>query len=302
MAGRRRQLLRDLAIPALAALLSFTAMPAAQALVPYVYIPRSQELEGAGLGIAQAANRLLRLGQAEDAARLAELTVRLLPQDPRGWLLLAEAELRSNHNSKALVALTRAKELDPRNPGIWFAEGSLALRRGQPQEALGLLQQGLKLDGKNSGAYFDLGNAYLLLHRPGDALSAFERASGLRGDFWEAINNQGLVLFEQGQRGAAISRWRRVLSIKADVAETSLALAAGLFVSESGQRAEAVRLAEKALAKDPNYVLDSHQKEQLWGVKMRAAARQLLAQPELKTAVERAQANATPGAEAEDDG
>ncbi len=51
----------------------------ARALVPYVYVPPSQELEGAGLGIAQAAGRLLRLGQAEDAARLAALTVQLLP-------------------------------------------------------------------------------------------------------------------------------------------------------------------------------------------------------------------------------
>jgi hypothetical protein len=67
----------------------------ARALVPYVYLPKNEELEGAGMGIAQAAARLLRLGQAEDAARLAELTVRLLPSDPRGWVLLAEAQLRN---------------------------------------------------------------------------------------------------------------------------------------------------------------------------------------------------------------
>ena len=50
--------------------------PAARALVPFVYLPQSKELEGAGLGIAQAAARLLRVGQAEDAARLAELGYR----------------------------------------------------------------------------------------------------------------------------------------------------------------------------------------------------------------------------------
>ena len=299
MARRRRQLLRFLAVPSLAALLSLAALPPAQAMVPYVYLPRSSELEGAGLGIAQAATRLLRLGQAEDAARLAALTVRLLPQDPRGWVLLAEAELRSNHTDQAQVALSRAKELDPRNPGIWFAEGSLALRRSKPQEALGLLQQGLRLDSKNSGAYFDLGNAYLLLHRPSDALTAFERASGLRADFWEAINNQGLVLFEQGRRNEAIQRWNRVLSIKPGVAETSLALASALF-AENAKRSEAIQLAERALASEPNYVLDSYQKDQLWGDKMRTAARQLLSQPELKAAVERAQANASPGTDPED--
>ncbi|MEB3270624.1 MAG: tetratricopeptide repeat protein [Synechococcus sp.] len=273
----------------------------ARALVPYVYVPPSQELEGAGLGIAQAAGRLLRLGQAEDAARLAALTVQLLPDDPRGWLLLAEAQLRSNQLKEASEALVKAKELDPRNPGIWFAQGSLALRNGNPSEAVGLLQQGLKLDGRNAGAYFDLGNAHLLLGDPGAALGAFERASGLRRDFWEAINNQGLVLYEQGRNREAIDRWRRVLKIRPEAAEPMLALAAGLYGAGAPEQAEARELAARALDEEPNYVLDSFQKEQLWGDKLRASTRLLLADPELKAAVERANANADGGTGSEDD-
>jgi cytochrome c-type biogenesis protein CcmH/NrfG len=265
----------------------------ARALVPYVYLPKEKELEGAGLGIAQAATRLLRLGQAEDAARLAELTVRLLPGDPRGWMLLAEAQLRSNKIDKALYALGRAKQLDPNFPGIWFAEGSLALRKGKPQEAIPLLRKGLQLDAKNSGAYFDLGNAQLMLNQPALALESYGRAAKLRGDFWEAINNQGLVLFETGNPKQAIERWRKVLKIKPDVAETSLALAAALQNQGPQARQEALQLAENSLAEEPNYVLDSYQKEQLWGTKLRAATRQLLALPELKAVVERALLNAT---------
>ena len=83
-------------------LLLTTGLPA-KALVPYVYVPQRQELEGAGMGIAQAAARLLRLGQAGDAARLAALTVQLLPEDPRGWVLLAEAQLRSNQLEHCLL-------------------------------------------------------------------------------------------------------------------------------------------------------------------------------------------------------
>ncbi len=289
--GRRRWQLFS-SLPLAGVLLLGTITPA-KALVPYVYLPQTKELEGAGLGIAQAAARLLRLGQAEDAARLAELTVRLLPNDPRGWVLLAEAQLRSNQADKALVALARAKRLDPSNPGIWFAEGSLALRNGKPADAIGLLRKGLQLDSRNAGAHFDLGNAHLLLNRPGEALAAFEKASGLRKDFWEAVNNQGLVLYESGRRKDAIERWRKVLAIKSDVAETSLAMAAALFQSGPQNRAEAVKLAENALAEDPNYVLDAYQKEQLWGAQLRAATKQLLALPELRPAVERATANAS---------
>ncbi|MFN9619959.1 MAG: tetratricopeptide repeat protein [Synechococcaceae cyanobacterium] len=268
----------------------------ARAMVPYVYVPPERDLEAAGLGIAQAAARLLRLGQAEEAARLAELTVRLLPGDPRGWVLLAEAQLRSDRIDKALWALGKAKQLDPQNPGIWFAEGSLALRNQKPQEAIELLNRGLQLEGRNAGAHFDLGNAQLLLGQSERALGSYEKAAKLRRDFWEAINNQGLVLWELGRRPAALERWRQVLRIKPDVPETSLALAAGLFASDSaGQRAEALRLAEMALNEEPNYVLDSYQSEQLWGEKLRGDTRRLLSQPELKLVVERAMANATAG-------
>jgi tetratricopeptide (TPR) repeat protein len=278
-------------------------MPAARAnFVPYVYVPQRVELEGAGLGIAQAAARLLRVGQANEAARLAALTVQLLPDDPRGWLLLAEAQLRSKQLKEAGIALAQAKQLDPRNPGIWFAQGSLALREGKPKDAIGLLEQGLKWDGKNAGAYFDIGNAHIQLAQSAAALVAFEKAASLRQGFWEAINNQGLVLFDQGKTKDAIGRWRQVLKLKPDAAEPTLALATGLFSQSLANRQEALELANKALTGDPNYVLDSYQKDQLWGPKLRQATQELLRQNELKSTVERAKANANPDGDTGDDG
>jgi tetratricopeptide (TPR) repeat protein len=242
----------------------------------------------------------LRIGQAEDAARLAALTVQLIPADPRGWVLLAEAQLRSGQNKEAGTSLARARELDPRNPGILFAQGSLALKQSQPQQAVELIRQGLKLDDKNAGAYFDLGNAYILMGKGGDALASFERASGLRGDFWEAINNQALVLFEQRKDDAAIQRWRRVLKINPTASEPMLALASALNSRQPGN-SESLELAHKALAGEPNYVLDSYQKEQLWGSRLRAATATLLSQPALKGDVERAQANAGGGGGSDDE-
>ncbi|MFM9103900.1 MAG: tetratricopeptide repeat protein [Cyanobium sp.] len=282
------------ALPLLALGTSLTAMAPAHALVPYTYVPQRQELEGAGLGIAQAAARLLQLGQARDAARLASLTVQLLPADPRGWLLLAEAQLRSRQLQEASVSLARAKQLDPSNAGIWFAQSSLALRDNRAAEAIDLLNQGLKRDPRNASAYFDLGNAHILLNQPRQALAAFERASRLRKDFWEAINNQALVLYEQGDADRAIERWRRVLEIKPDAAEPNLALAAALFQRGAGARQEALKLASQALDSEPDYALDSYQKEQLWGPRLRQTTQLLLLQPELKADVDRALANANP--------
>jgi len=287
----RRTLLRIL--PLLALGMSLGGIEPARALVPYVYVPQRQELEGAALGIAQAAARLLQLGQAEDAARLAALTVQMLPADPRGWVLLAEAQLRSDQTEAAVLSLGRARELDPDNAGIWFAQGSLALRDGRPGEALELLRQGLRRDPRNASAFFDVGNAHILLDQPTQALTAFERAAELRRDFWEAINNQALVLYEQGKAERAIERWRRVLQIRPEAAEPNLALAAAVFERGPEGRREALERAAQALDAEPNYVLESYQKEQLWGPRLRSSTRRLLEIPELRVDVERAQANAS---------
>jgi tetratricopeptide (TPR) repeat protein len=280
-----------LGLTLLTAGLLVTTRPAV-AIVPFVFVPQPEALEGAGRGIAQAAAKLLRFGQPEDAARLADLTVRLLPNEPIGWVLLAEAELRSNRSEQALKALEKAKRLDPNNPGIWFAEGAVALRNNRPADALVLLRRGLQLDNQNAGAHFDLGNAYFMLSQPNEAMASFNKAASLRKNFWEAINNQGLVLFELDRRSEAMDRWRKVLISKPDVAETSLALGSSLLLTNPQKRDEALRLAKNALNEDPNYVKESYQKDQLWGPKLRAAARNLLSQPELKSAVERASANA----------
>ncbi|MAS27560.1 MAG: hypothetical protein CBD47_03445 [Synechococcus sp. TMED187] len=287
--GRRQRSWCSALVLSMASIVS--TLPA-QALVPTVYLPSAQELEGSAIGIGRTAAQLLSLGQPEEAARLAALAVRLRPNDERLWAVLAEAQLRSKQLKPAADSLARAKKLDPKNAGLWFAEASLALRDNRPNDAIPLLDQGLKLDPKNPSAYFDLGNARVMQTEFRAALSAFEKASSLKPTFWEALNNQGIVLFEMGNTREAIQRWRHVLTIERN-AEPMLALAAALNRQKDGDE-EAITLAQQALKQDPNYVLPDHQKQQLWGLSLRLATRDLLTNPGLKTAVERAQANADP--------
>ena len=263
-----------------------------RALTPYVYTPSAQELEGAGVGIGRTAAQLLRLGQPEEAASLAALAVRLQPNDERLWSVLAEAQLRSDQLKAAAGSLAKAKALKPGKAGLWFAEASIALRDERPDDAISLLDEGLRLDPKNAGAYFDLGNARVMQSDLRQALKAFEQATTIKPSFWEALNNQALVLFEMGNTPEAIKRWRSVLSIKRNP-EPMLALAAALNQQSPGD-AESLELARKALAEDPNYVLPGHQENQLWGSKLRQATEVLLTTPSLRSAVERAEANADP--------
>ena len=276
------------------ALLTMGAMATvfpAHAVVPTVYVPTSSELKGSSIGIGRTAAQLLQMGQAQEAAQLAALAVRLDPRNERLWSVLAEAQLRSDQLNAATTSLARAKALNPSKAGLWFAEAAIALREEQPASAVPLIERGLELDPNNASAYFDLGNARIMQGELTAALRSFEQATALRSDFWEALNNQALVLFELDNQKEAIRRWRRVLSLEENP-EPMLALAAALHQSKPTQQ-EAIRLATRALAEEPNYVLEGHQSEQLWGVKIRNAAAALLAEPELKASVERARANAT---------
>jgi hypothetical protein len=72
-------------------------------------------------------------------------------------------------------------------------------------------------------------------------------------------------------------------------------VAATLNSRGPAEQQEALRLTQRALADEPNYVLDSYRKEQLWGERLRAATLTLLARPELKPTVDRANANAGKG-------
>ena len=267
-----------------------TTLPS-HAVVPTVHVPSSADLKGSSRGIGRTAAQLLQMGQAKEAAQLAALAVRLDPRNERLWSVLAEAQLRSDQLDAASTSLARAKALNPTKAGLWFAEAAIALRAEQPDSAVPLIERGLELDPRNPSAHFDLGNARIMQGDLAAALISFERATSLRPEFWEALNNQALVLFELDQPSEAIRRWRRVLSLDKNP-EPMLALAAALHQHRT-LRNEAISLAAQALAGEPNYVLAGHQREQLWGAKIRQATAALLAEPDLRPDVERAKANAT---------
>ncbi|MCY3653632.1 MAG: tetratricopeptide repeat protein [Cyanobacteria bacterium MAG IRC1_bin_28] len=264
------------------------AAPAA-ALIPYVYLPQGEELEASALSIAQTAAQVLQTGQLEEAASLADLSVRLLPSNPRSWLLLAEARLRNRDSAAAREALAQAKLLDPDNAGVWFAEASLAMADDDFAHAETLIRTGLTLDPDNGNAYFDLGNALFLQGEGEEALAAFQEAAARRDNFWAAINNQGLVLYEADQPEAAMERWRQAIAINDQVAEPELALAAALY--KQGDRGEStIGMTIRALDREPDYVEEDFQESQLWGEKLRLATRDLFTDSRLQNTLERARA------------
>ena len=92
-----------------------------------------------------------------------------------------------------------------------------------------------------------------------------------------------------GKTKQAILIWRKVLNIKENP-EPMLALAAALNQTQKPSQ-ESISLAKKALAQNPNYISSKYQGEQLWGLKLQEATKELFKHPNLSYDVERALAN-----------
>ena len=288
--GHRKKIFHSLSA-ILIAIAPFNSYQTAQAITPYVYLPAKEQLVDNAIEIGKEALKYLELGHPNKAALLAALAVRLHPNDELLWTILAESQLRSNQLDNAAKSLAQAKKLNPTKAGLWFAQASMALSEEKPEIAIPLINRGLELDPKNASAYFNLGNARIMQNKLKKALKSFEKATSLKPNFWEALNNQALVLYELGKEKEAIKRWRKVIKIQSN-SEPMLALASALYLQDSKNN-ESIELAKLALAKNPNYVLPDHQREQLWGNRIRKAAAKLLEIPLLSSSVERAQANAT---------
>jgi len=267
-----------------------TSIKPAKAFIPYIYIPDSNELNKTGVNIGKTAIQILELGQNNEAIQLAELGLTLRPSDYRLWSILAESQRRSGLLKEASISIAKAKEINSGNASLWFAEATIKLQQKETKKALILLRKGLKLDPENAIGYFTLGNCYLMEKDFKASLNSFKKAIKLKPKFWEALNNQGISLFEIGNKKKAITIWRKVITIEEN-AEPMLALGAALNSLKPGNT-ESLNLAKKALSQNPNYVSSKHRQEQLWGNELEKATKKLLSRPEMVSIVEKALGNA----------
>jgi len=106
----------------------------------------------------------------------------------------------------------------------------------------------------------------------------FDKSIKIKPDFWQAINNQGLAYFEKNNINLAIKLFESAISIQEN-AEPLLGLASCVRVNDTKL---AIKLAKKALSKDPKYVNYDYRKEQLWGEKLQSSTEILLQNEQLK--------------------
>jgi len=249
-----------------------------RAIVPYYYFPTIKNLQKQSLYIGKNAYQLLYFGQYQDSINLAKLAVKINAKDEKLWLILAEAQIASKQYKNALNSLDKAEQLNSNISEIFFAKSNIYLKISQQTKAKSALEKGIKIEPNNHKAIFQLGNILLIEKNYSEAIKFFDKSIKFKSDFWQAINNKGLAYFEKNKVNVAIKLFESAISIEEN-AEPLLGLASCINIQDNKL---AIKLAKKALDKDPNYVNYDYRKEQLWGEKLQASTEILLKNKQLQ--------------------
>lgn len=264
--------------------ISGTSLPAmAQAVLPYIPELDSEKLELQGLQLLQEAVQLIRFQQYDLALPRAELATQLAPENFDVWFILGSLYLQQEKVDKGVKILKKAENLAPEEPGILFRLGNAYFQQGNYELAREKLEQGLEIENNSPDALFDLGNTYLKLAKFDDAVEAYEKAFAHEATFWPALNNVGLVEYEQGDRIGAIARWESVIEVDGEQAEPQLALAVALFTQ--GEVEQGLELGKAALELDKRYADIQFLEENLWGEKLIEDTREFLNTPQIQEIV-----------------
>ena len=252
-----------------------------QSIVPYYYFPTIKNLQKESISIGASAYQLLYLGQYEESLNLAKLALQINKKDEKLWLILSEAQVANKLYKKALNSLNKAQKINSNLSEIYFAKSNIYLQISELQNAKAALETGLSIAPDNHRAIFQFGNVLLMEKNYLEAIKLFNKSIKIKPDFWQAINNKGLAYFETDKINLSIKLFEKAIAIEEN-AEPLLGLASCLRIKDIDY---AIKLAKKALDKDPNYVNNNYREKQLWGEKLQASTDILLQNDQLRKEV-----------------
>jgi tetratricopeptide (TPR) repeat protein len=258
--------------------LYFLKVEQVKSLVPYYYFPTNKSLNKESLSIGKNAYQLLYFGQFEQSLNLAKLAIKINKTNENLWLILADTQVANNLYKEALSSLNKAQNLNPNISEIYFAQSNIYLKISQLKNAKTSLENGLIIEPNNHNAIFQLGNISLIEKNYLEAIKFFDKSIKIKSNFWQAINNKGLAYFEKNKINLSIKHFEEAISLEEN-AESLLGLASCLRMKDMNL---AIKLAKKALNKDPNYVKYEYRKEQLWGDKLQISTEILLQNDQLQ--------------------
>ncbi len=166
-----------------------------------------------GVALRNLAMLLEWAGKADEAAKLAEQALALIPDDTEARLQVGNALVRAGQLTEAADQFQRLVQQEPKNARAHHCLGKIYVEQGNLSLAKSHLETAIRIRPTYAIAHNSLGK---VLHQTGDlaeAAASFQRAIQFIPDFAEAHYNLGNLLLQQQDFGRAAASFQRCLEV-----------------------------------------------------------------------------------------
>ena len=163
-------------------------------------------------------------GKHDEAERLVNLAVAMIPEDSETHIQKAILLWREGDREAAIAQYREAELLDPWNASIHRKLGLLLSELGRSEEAQMELEKAISMDPKLANAHYDLGIVLQDLGKTKQAETAFRTAQKINPNHAEAFNNLGVILAQRGNIKAAYEQFAEALRLDPDYKEAAVNL------------------------------------------------------------------------------
>ncbi|MFQ5884790.1 MAG: tetratricopeptide repeat protein, partial [Thermoplasmata archaeon] len=118
------------------------------------------------------------------------------PNDKSLWYALGSLLAKTGEHEKAVETFERVTWLDPLHLKAWDAKGKALIRLGRFQEASECYERATELDSRDERLWFQKGETLLKLQKLKEALKCYERAIEIDPNFSDAWYGRGQALRE----------------------------------------------------------------------------------------------------------
>lgn len=193
----------------------------------------------------------LRLGQVQDAAKIADKYAELRPDNMSHRGVALEIAL---HQGKYEEVIQKAKQIlrrDETNVSAMLVMAQANMQLGRHELAEAILQRVRELDPNLPEVYFKYAQIRAGRDEITEAITLYERAIELRPDYPEAHNNLGVLFQQAGDYRAAADQFSAAIAASPDFKQAYLNL--GNAQKGLGDFSAAEASFKRALKLDPRY-------------------------------------------------
>lgn len=155
-------------------------------------------------------------GKSADAVMASTRATELNPRYATAWCILGSVHNRQGRFDAAIAALHRATELKPDYSEAWENLGWAHMQKKQFGPAADAYQQASRLRPEDDKVWYNLGLAHARANRPDHAAWAFKVAANLQpknADFWREL---GTAYARQAQFAMAVDALEKATRLKPD--------------------------------------------------------------------------------------